>query len=126
MIRCIRVICVPLTRNVKMSDELLHKDVTDRIIKAFYTVYNTLSYGFLERVYENALVIELNNIELNIERQCPLKVFYHQNIVGEFFADLVIDQKVIVELKATETINQSHITQLQNYLKAIQMKWDCF
>jgi GxxExxY protein len=105
-----------------MPDELLHKDITDRIINAFYKVYNTLGYGFLERVYESAVTIELREMGFTVERQVPLKVFYHGHLIGEYFADLVVDQKVIVELKAMETIQQPHITQLQNYLKATEIE----
>jgi GxxExxY protein len=105
-----------------MADDLLHKELTDRIINAFYKVYNILGYGFLERIYENAVFIELRETGLIVERQFPLKVFYKNHIVGEFFADLVVDQKVIVELKAMETIQQAHLSQLQNYLRATQIE----
>jgi GxxExxY protein len=105
-----------------MGDELLHKETTDRIINAFYNVYNTLGYGFLERVYENAMLIELLDRGLTVEQQLPLKVLYRDHVVGSFFADLVVDHKVVVELKAMETIQQSHLTQLQNYLRATQIE----
>jgi GxxExxY protein len=105
-----------------MSDELIHKDITDRIINAFYTVYNTLGWGFLERVYENAVAIELQNMGFAIERQRPLKIYYRQHLIGEYFADIVVEQKVIVELKAVETVHQTHIDQLQNYLRATQIE----
>src|SRR5262245_19903444 len=93
-----------------------------RVLKAFYKVYNTLGYGFLEKVYESALAIELRQMGLRVDRQVPLKVYYGQQVVGEYFADLVVENKVIVELKATETIVQANVNQLQNYLKATEIE----
>jgi GxxExxY protein len=111
------------TMNMKdKSDELLHKEITDQILKAFYKVYNTLGYGFLEKVYESALAIELRQMRLQVDRQVPLKVYYGQHVIGEYFADLVVENKVILELKATETIVQANINQLQNYLKATEIE----
>jgi len=104
------------------SDELLHKEITDQILKAFCKVYNTLGYGFLEKVYESALAIELRQMGLQVDRQVPLKVYYGQHVIGEYFADLVVENKVILELKATETIVQANINQLQNYLKATEIE----
>jgi len=104
------------------SEELLHGDITDKILKAFYTVYNALGYGFLEKVYENAMILELRALGLRVERQVPLKIHYGQHLIGEYFADLVVEGKVIVELKSAETISQSHINQLQNYLKATDIE----
>jgi len=104
------------------SDELLHKEITDQILKAFYKVYNTLGYGFLEKVYESALAIELRQLGLQVDRQVPLKVYYGQHLVGEYFADLVVEKRVILELKATETIVQANVNQLQNYLKATEIE----
>ena len=93
-----------------------------RVLKAFYKVYNTLGYGFLEKVYESALAIELRQMGLRVDRQVPLKVYYGQQVVGEYFADLVVENKVILELKATETIVQANVNQLQNYLKATEIE----
>ncbi len=98
--------------------ELLHKEITDRIIKAFYTVYNILGYGFLEKVYENALYIELTNSGLKVVKQQYLKVYYKESMVGEYFADLIVEDLIIIELKAAEAIAQEHEYQLLNYLKA--------
>lgn len=99
-------------------DNLKHSEITGKIIKAFYKVYNTLGQGFLEKVYENALIIELENLGLNALRQVPIKVFYNSKEVGEYFADLVIEKCVIVELKTAETLSKSYEAQLLNYLKA--------
>ena len=89
-----------------------------KIITSFYTVYNILGYGFLEKVYENAMVIELRKIGLDVAPQVPIKVFYNDQIVGEYFADLIVDNLVIVELKATAKLLLEHEAQLLNYLKA--------
>lgn len=104
------------------SDDLLHKEITDQILKAFYKVYNTLGYGFLEKVYESALAIELRQMGLQIKRQVPIKVYYDQYLVGEYVADLMVENKIILELKATETIAQANVNQLQNYLKATEIE----
>jgi len=103
-----------------METEYLHKELTSDIIQCFYKVYNTLGYGFLEKVYENALKIELENSGLIVEKQLPISVFYSEKIVGEYFADLVIEKKVVVELKAAESLCEEHEIQLINYLKATQ------
>ena len=95
-----------------------HQDLTKAIIEAFYNVFNRLGYGFLERVYENALVIELETMGLKVKQQMPIEVCYRGQTVGEYFADLVVEDKVIVELKAVANLLPSHEAQLLNYLKA--------
>lgn len=102
--------------------ELLHKDITDKILKAFYKVYNELGFGFLEKVYENALIIELRKMGLSCIRQQPIKVHYEGNLVGEYFADIIVENCVILELKATEGIVEEHEFQLINYLKATDIE----
>ena len=97
---------------------LLHKDLTDLIIQAFYKVYNELGYGFLEKVYENALIIELKKIGLLIEQQVKIKVFYDETQVGFYLADLLVESSVIVEIKAAQSLGYEHECQLINYLKA--------
>ncbi len=101
-----------------METELLHKDITDSILKAFYNVYNKLGYGFLEKVYENAMIIELNDLGLKCERQKQIEVYYKNKNVGEYFADLIVNDLVIIELKAAESICPEHEAQLTNYLRA--------
>jgi GxxExxY protein len=105
-----------------MSDELLHRDLTDQIIGAFYKVYTALGYGFLEKVYENSLAIELHSLGLKVEQQKPIKVYYDRYPVGDYFADLIVEDKVILELKAAELVNPAHAAQLQNYLKATDVE----
>lgn len=99
-----------------------YSEITDLIIKAFYNVYNKLGYGFLERVYENAMSIELKRLGLSFERQKPLKVFYDEFEVGEYFADIVVNNVVIIELKANESLHIENEAQLLNYLKATDLE----
>jgi GxxExxY protein len=98
-------------------DELLHKDLTNKIINCFFTVYNTLGFGFLEKVYENSLLIELRKQGIKAERQKPIRVYYTEQLVGEYFADIIVSDSVIVELKAAEFLIEEHELQLINYLK---------
>jgi GxxExxY protein len=100
------------------SENLKYRDKTDLIIKVFFEVYNQLGYGFLEKVYANALQIELENAGLKTEDQCPIKVQYRNKIVGEYFADLVVDNCIIIEVKAAKALANEHEAQLLNYLKA--------
>ncbi len=102
--------------------EYLHKDITEKIIKAFYNVYNILGYGFLEKVYENAMMIELTSMHLICERQKPLDVYFKEKKVGEYFADIIVEDKVIIELKAAEGLIPEQEAQLLNYLKATNIK----
>jgi GxxExxY protein len=93
-------------------------ELTDKIIKAYYTVYNKLGYGFLEKVYENSLAIELTKMGLKAEIQVPIKVYYDEFEVGVYFADILVNNTVILELKVAQTISSIHEAQLYNYLKA--------
>lgn len=99
-------------------NELLHKELTNKIINCFYTVYNSLGFGFLEKVYENAMMIELIKNGINAEKQKPIKVYYSDEIVGEYFADIIVEDTIIIELKAAEFLIEEHELQLINYLKA--------
>jgi GxxExxY protein len=105
-----------------VTENYLHKDITSEIINCFYTVYNKLGYGFLEKVYENALKIELESKGLFVEKQKPIGVYYKGHLVGEYFADLIVENKVILELKAAETLCEEHEYQLINYLKATEIE----
>ncbi len=98
--------------------ELLHKEITDKIIKAFFNTYNTLEYGFLEKVYENALYIELRKMGLYVEKQKQITVYYEGVEVGLYYADLIVNDLIILELKAAEGIAEEHEYQIINYLKA--------
>ena len=104
------------------TGRLKHKETTDIIIKSFYEVYNELGGGFLESVYENALYIVLTGYGLRVERQKDISVFFRGNIIGDFKADLIVEEKVIVELKAVRTLDTVHEAQLINYLKATNIE----
>jgi GxxExxY protein len=95
-----------------------HKNITDRIPGGFYTVNNQLGYGFLEKVYENALAIQLRKLGLQVVCQHPIRVYYDGQVVGEFYADLVVNDLIIVEIKAVRTLAKQHEAQLLNYLNA--------
>ena len=99
-----------------------HEEITEKIIKAFYKVYNTLGYGFLEKVYENAMFIELTAMGLKVEKQKRLLVYYFGNIVGDYNADLIVEGVVTVELKANEILVEQNENQLTNYLKATNIE----
>ena len=101
---------------------MLHGEVTDLILKAFYHVYNTLGYGFLEKVYENALKLTLKKWGLSVSQQQPIKVYFEGEEIGEYFADLIVVEKVIIELKAADSICPAHESQLLNYLKATDIE----
>lgn len=99
-----------------------HSDLTEKVIKAAFAVHSTLGFGFLESVYEEALCIELDKMGLEFKSQHPIKVSYRGKQIGDFKADLIVEDKVIVELKAVETVHPKHEVQLVNYLKATQVE----
>jgi GxxExxY protein len=101
---------------------MLHADLTEKILKAFFKVYNMLGYGFLEKVYENALIIELKEMGLDALPQQKIKVYYGNQIVGDYFADIVVNDKVILEIKTAESLREEHRAQLINYLKATNIE----
>ncbi len=105
-----------------MEENYKHTDLTEKIIKAFYNVYNRLGYGFLERVYENALMIELSKLGLAATNQVPVKVFYDGKEVGNYFADIIVEDLVIVELKAGDGFVEEHEAQLTNYLRSTKFE----
>jgi GxxExxY protein len=95
-----------------------HKDLTAKIIECAYRVHNTLGFGFLESVYQNALLIELEKNGLQAGKEVPIKVFYDEKIVGDYVADIIVEDKVIIELKSVKDLHPAHEAQLVNYLKA--------
>jgi GxxExxY protein len=97
---------------------MLHEELTNKIICAFYNVYNTLGHGFLEKVYENALAIELRKQDLEVSQQERVQVVYDGVSVGDYLADIVVDGRVILELKSTDGMKNEHFAQLRNYLTA--------
>ncbi len=99
-----------------------YEEITSLVIGAFYKVYNALGYGFLEKVYENALFIELGQSGLCCEKQKQIKVYYEGEEVGNYFADILVEDVVILELKATKQLNKKDEIQLLNYLKATDLE----
>ena len=100
------------------TDSLLHKDLSDEIIYWFYEVYNTLGYGFLEKVYKNSLYYDLIEAGLQCETEKQIDVYYKNKRVGMYYADIVVENKIILELKTSENICKEHEYQLSNYLRA--------
>ncbi|GAT63015.1 GxxExxY protein [Paludibacter jiangxiensis] len=101
---------------------MLHEALTEEIIYWFYQVHHKLGFGFLEKVYKNALYLELTNAGLKCETEKPINVYYNGKVVGVFYADIVVDGKVILELKAVESMCKEHEYQLINYLKACELE----
>ena len=99
-----------------------HQELTEEIIKIFYKVYNALGYGFLEKIYENAMMIEFRKADIPAKAQEPIKVTYEGEVVGEHAADIVVDNKAIIELKAAKRLADDHHAQLLNYLKATDIE----
>ncbi|MCP4254139.1 MAG: GxxExxY protein [Candidatus Scalindua sp.] len=99
-----------------------YKELTERIIKVFYRVYNKLGYGFLEKVYENAMMKEFDIEGISAVTQSAIKVVYEKEVIGEYFADILVDNKVIVEIKAAKNLAIENEAQLLNYLKATEIE----
>lgn len=100
------------------NENYLHSELSGKILKAFFNVYNTLGFGFLEKVYENAMMIELRKFDLQCHQQQHINVYYDEEKVGDYYADIIVEDKIIIELKAAETLSPDHEAQLVNYLRA--------
>lgn len=105
-----------------VKQQYKHSEITDRIIGVFYDVYNVLGYGFLEKVYERAMVIRLERAGLSVRPQEEINVYFDGRLIGNYKADLVVNNVVLVELKATETVATEHEAQLLNYLRATDIE----
>ncbi|MCD4793434.1 MAG: GxxExxY protein [Bacteroidales bacterium] len=105
-----------------MKSNFKHSDISEKIIKAFYNVYNELGYGFLEKVYEKAMMIELKDLGLERKRQQAVEVLYKNQNIGDYYPDIIVEDNVIVELKAVKNIIDEHEIQLVNYLKATNIE----
>ena len=105
-----------------MSYNSKHSDLTSVILKAFFKVYNTLGYGFLEKVYERAMVIELRSMGISCDEQYPVRVFYFTHEVGYYQADIFVEKAVITDLKAAERLREDDEAQLINYLKGTNVE----
>jgi len=101
---------------------LKYREITGKIIQAAYAVYDYFGFGFLEKVYENALAIELRKMGLKAEQQKPIRVYYQEHLVGEYSADLLVEDRVLVEVKAVKNLSEVHEVQLVNYLKALRIE----
>lgn len=104
------------------NEQFRHSELTKSIIGVFYEVYNELGYGFLESVYENSLCLALREKGLDVHQQIAIPVWFRGNQVGDFVADIMVNRAVLLELKTTRSIDQSHMAQLLNYLKATQIE----
>lgn len=105
-----------------MNADFLFKEETDGIIAAFYDVYNVLGYGFLERVYQNALYQELKRRGFNCEVQYRIKVYFKGCEVGDYYADILVNGHILLELKAVDFLSHEHESQLINYLRATDIE----
>ena len=105
-----------------MMSKYLHSDLSEKIIRCLYNVYDELGYGFLEKVYENSLLIEFEKNNIKAEAQKSIKVLYDGKEVGSYVADIVVEGKIIVELKSISKLMNIHEAQLLNYLKATKIK----
>ena len=103
-------------------DNFKHKFITEKILKAYYNVYNSLGFGFLEKVYEKALLIELQDLGLIVEPQKQINVYYKNKLVENYFADIIVEDKVILELKAADFLLSCYSSQLYNYLKSTEIE----
>ena len=101
---------------------MIYQEITGKILAAFYRVYNVLGYGFLEKVYENALGIELVKYGFFISQQKSVPVYYEGQLVGDYITDILVNDLVILELKSAEAICKEHLAQLTNYLKATDIE----
>lgn len=105
-----------------MDTDFLHPEITEKILAASFQVHNTLGAGFLEKVYENALALELRARGIAYEQQKPIAVRYRETVVGDYSADLIVEAKVIVELKASTALDHVHEAQVLNYLRATGLR----
>ena len=103
-------------------DNFKHKIITEKILKAYYNVYNSLGFGFLEKVYEKALLIELQELGLTVESQKQINVYYKNKLVGNYLADIIVEDKVILELKSVKELEDVHYKQVSTYLKLSNKK----
>jgi GxxExxY protein len=107
---------------IRADDNHIHSGLTDKIIGCAYDVYNQLGFGFMEKIYENAMMIKLPQKGLEVVQQAPINVYFEDKLVGEYFADILVSNKIILEFKAVSTLSKAHEVQLVNYLKATGIK----
>lgn len=102
--------------------EFKHQKLTEKIIEIFYKVYNNLGYGFLEKVYQNAIALEFNKAGISAVTKFPINVVYGGKTIGEYFADILVDNSIILEIKSAKSLLKEHEAQLLNYLKATNIE----
>ncbi len=107
---------------IRADNNYIHSELTDKIIGCAYDVYNQLGFGFMEKVYENAMMIKLPQKGLEVVQQAPINVYFEDKLVGEYFADILVNNKIILEFKAVSSLSKAHEVQLVNYLKATGIK----
>jgi GxxExxY protein len=110
------------TAGQKKIFEGKHSDLSEKVIKVFYQVHTELGYGFSEKVYQKAFGIAMREIGLKVDEQVAIKVYYHGQVVGEYFADLLVNEVILLELKSVNSILDEHEAQLLNYLKATEIE----
>ena len=103
---------------IRTDKSLIHSDLTDKIISAAYDIHNQMGFGFSEKIYENAMMIKLASKGLRASQQVPINVFFEGKLVGEYFADILVEDTIVVELKALNELAKIHEAQLINFLKA--------
>lgn len=99
-----------------------HEKITEKIINAAYIVHGELGWGFLEKVYQKAMKLEMERLGLGVATETPITVYYRGEVIGDYVADLTVEDKVIAELKSVKTLNEAHEAQLLNYLKATHIE----
>ena len=108
--------------DTNIDPKYIHSEISEGVLKCFYRVYNELGNGFLESGYEKALCQELNEFGFNLESQVPIRVFYKGQDVGDFKADIIVENKVLIELKAARAMDPIFEAQLLNYLRATEIE----
>lgn len=99
-----------------------HSELTGKILGAFFQLHKELGYGFSEKVYRSALAILLEEVGMRVQQEVTLRVFFHGKIVGEYIADIIVNDVILLELKAVKKLNTTHDAQLLNYLKATEIE----
>ena len=111
-----------ISKDIAEISDYLHKELAERIIQIFYEVYNTLGWGFVENVYQNAMCFALKDAGIECKAQKKIAVYFHGHRVGDYKADIVVEDKIILELKAVSELCEAHVRQLSNYLKATRIE----
>lgn len=104
------------------SKNIIYKELSYKIVGLAMDVHNKLGFGFLEKVYENALVVLLKKNEIPARQQAPVRVYFEKEVVGDYYTDILVDNKIILELKVIDKITDSHRAQVLNYLRATGLK----